>query len=244
MEAKNLIRKSLQPARPIRHGIPGKEWNPMQNGQVEIQSLIRKSLQPTRSIPHGALENAPAFVINFWAEYADCFFEDTQNTFDLWRSADNIHDMFKECWPSHSLERSTPQKKKYRITYSRDALIHLSSLSISRQKPEYLPDHPVVLQNPRRSHDNIRDMLKDRWAPHPLEQPTPQKKKDRITYSRDALIQLSSLSVSRQKPKYLPDHPVVLQKPRSSADNIHDMFKECSAPYRFQRPTLQKEKGC
>ncbi|KFR17731.1 hypothetical protein N306_08851, partial [Opisthocomus hoazin] len=36
---------------------------------------------------------------------------------------------------------------------------------------------------------------------------------ERIKYSRDFLLKLSSVSVSQKKQKFLPDHPVVLEKP-------------------------------
>ncbi|XP_071409164.1 uncharacterized protein C8orf88 homolog [Pithys albifrons albifrons] len=38
-------------------------------------------------------------------------------------------------------------------------------------------------------------------------------KKERIQYSRDFLLKLSSVSLSQKKPAFLPDHPVVLEKP-------------------------------
>ncbi|XP_077126933.1 uncharacterized protein C8orf88 homolog isoform X6 [Ranitomeya variabilis] len=37
--------------------------------------------------------------------------------------------------------------------------------------------------------------------------------KGRITYSRDVLMQISNLSVSKTKPKYLPDLPIIVQDP-------------------------------
>ncbi|XP_073085908.1 uncharacterized protein C8orf88 homolog isoform X1 [Manis javanica] len=40
-------------------------------------------------------------------------------------------------------------------------------------------------------------------------------KKERIKYSRDFLLKLSSVSVCRKRPDFLPDHPVVLQKPEN-----------------------------
>ncbi|XP_058868571.1 uncharacterized protein C8orf88 homolog isoform X1 [Acipenser ruthenus] len=42
------------------------------------------------------------------------------------------------------------------------------------------------------------------------------RKKERITYSREFLMQISSLSIAKKKPEFLPDHPVVLDKPVSS----------------------------
>ena len=41
-------------------------------------------------------------------------------------------------------------------------------------------------------------------------------KKERIKYSRDFLLKLSSVSICRKKPDFLPDHPIVLQKPVSN----------------------------
>ncbi|RLW13118.1 hypothetical protein DV515_00000390 [Chloebia gouldiae] len=38
-------------------------------------------------------------------------------------------------------------------------------------------------------------------------------KKERIQYSRDFLLKLSNVSLSQKKPEFLPDHPVVLEKP-------------------------------
>uniref|UniRef100_A0A8P0TRL5 Uncharacterized protein n=1 Tax=Canis lupus familiaris TaxID=9615 RepID=A0A8P0TRL5_CANLF len=45
-------------------------------------------------------------------------------------------------------------------------------------------------------------------------------KKERIKYSRDFLLKLSSVSICRKKPDFLPDHPIVLQKPEN-----HQSFK-------------------
>ncbi|KFP28212.1 hypothetical protein N325_12666, partial [Colius striatus] len=36
---------------------------------------------------------------------------------------------------------------------------------------------------------------------------------ERIKYSRDFLLKLSSVSLSKKKPAFLPDHPIVLEKP-------------------------------
>ncbi|XP_035386997.1 uncharacterized protein C8orf88-like isoform X1 [Electrophorus electricus] len=39
-------------------------------------------------------------------------------------------------------------------------------------------------------------------------------KTERISYSRDLLIRLASSPMAKKKPDFLPDHPVVLEKPR------------------------------
>uniref|UniRef100_A0AAY5EXN3 Uncharacterized protein n=1 Tax=Electrophorus electricus TaxID=8005 RepID=A0AAY5EXN3_ELEEL len=36
---------------------------------------------------------------------------------------------------------------------------------------------------------------------------------ERISYSRDLLIRLASSPMAKKKPDFLPDHPVVLEKP-------------------------------
>ncbi|KFO57240.1 hypothetical protein N302_07856, partial [Corvus brachyrhynchos] len=36
---------------------------------------------------------------------------------------------------------------------------------------------------------------------------------ERIQYSRDFLLKLSNVSLSQKKPEFLPDHPIVLEKP-------------------------------
>ncbi|POI25245.1 hypothetical protein CIB84_011004, partial [Bambusicola thoracicus] len=38
---------------------------------------------------------------------------------------------------------------------------------------------------------------------------------ERIKYSRDFLLELSSVSLSQKRPEFLPDHPIVLEKPVS-----------------------------
>uniref|UniRef100_A0AAY5ESU4 Uncharacterized protein n=1 Tax=Electrophorus electricus TaxID=8005 RepID=A0AAY5ESU4_ELEEL len=38
-------------------------------------------------------------------------------------------------------------------------------------------------------------------------------KTERISYSRDLLIRLASSPMAKKKPDFLPDHPVVLEKP-------------------------------
>uniref|UniRef100_A0ACB8FFK9 Uncharacterized protein n=1 Tax=Sphaerodactylus townsendi TaxID=933632 RepID=A0ACB8FFK9_9SAUR len=44
------------------------------------------------------------------------------------------------------LEQHKPEIPKERITYSRDFLLKLSRVSLAQKKPEFLPDHPVVLE--------------------------------------------------------------------------------------------------
>lgn len=42
-----------------------------------------------------------------------------------------------------------PKKKAHRICYTRDFLIKLASCPMAKKKPEFLPEHPIVLENGR-----------------------------------------------------------------------------------------------
>ncbi|XP_059423516.1 uncharacterized protein C8orf88 homolog [Carassius carassius] len=42
-----------------------------------------------------------------------------------------------------------PKKKAKRICYTRDFLIKLASCPMAKRKPEFLPEHPIVLENGR-----------------------------------------------------------------------------------------------
>ncbi|XP_052000299.1 uncharacterized protein C8orf88 homolog isoform X2 [Xyrauchen texanus] len=44
---------------------------------------------------------------------------------------------------------STQPKKKERICYTRDFLVKMASCPAAKKKPEFLPEHPVVLENGR-----------------------------------------------------------------------------------------------
>ncbi|NP_001094418.2 uncharacterized protein C8orf88 homolog [Danio rerio] len=52
----------------------------------------------------------------------------------------------------HLKSTETQQKKKVeRICYTRDFLVKMANSPMSKEKPEFLPDHPVVLKNGRPS---------------------------------------------------------------------------------------------
>ncbi|XP_067323470.1 uncharacterized protein C8orf88 homolog isoform X1 [Anolis sagrei] len=56
-------------------------------------------------------------------------------------------------------------------------------------------------------------VLNESLIPHVSEQHKPEVTKERITYSRDYLLKLSEVSLAQKKPEFLPDHPIVLEKP-------------------------------
>ncbi|XP_072267042.1 uncharacterized protein C8orf88 homolog isoform X3 [Pyxicephalus adspersus] len=128
-----------------------KGWSQLHGNEMEVRKLIRKSLQPARPIRRGASDKAPLLMVNFRAEVMDCCKEEIKDHYSLWCSIGQLNGILKD--PVIPRSPETPKKaqtkiKQDRITYSRDFLIQLSSLSVSRQKPKYLPDHPVVLDRP------------------------------------------------------------------------------------------------
>ncbi|KAJ6663926.1 hypothetical protein lerEdw1_008880 [Lerista edwardsae] len=58
-------------------------------------------------------------------------------------------------------------------------------------------------------------VLNETLIPGLLEEHKPEVTKERITYSRDFLLKLSRVSLAQKKPEFLPDHPIVLEKPVS-----------------------------
>ncbi|OXB75869.1 UNVERIFIED_CONTAM: hypothetical protein H355_016624 [Colinus virginianus] len=68
-------------------------------------------------------------------------------------------------------------------------------------------------------------------------------KKERIKYSRDFLLELSRVSLSQKKPEFLPDHPIILEKP--IRENNLDEGKEQAFCWRMQEVTgsLEDEKS-
>ncbi|KAH0617578.1 hypothetical protein JD844_015982 [Phrynosoma platyrhinos] len=56
-------------------------------------------------------------------------------------------------------------------------------------------------------------VLNESLIPGVSEQHKPEVTKERITYSRDSLLKLSEVSLAQKKPEFLPDHPIVLEKP-------------------------------
>ncbi|XP_010137165.1 PREDICTED: uncharacterized protein C8orf88 homolog, partial [Buceros rhinoceros silvestris] len=96
---------------------------------------------------------------------------------------------------------------------------HLSSKQASaialNFEPE-LPSNPEI-RLPRKI-DRLSDMTEVKMVTQTMiacqpKQRESEEKKERIKYSRDFLLKLSSVSVSQKKPEFLPDDPIVLEKP-------------------------------
>ncbi|XP_063306400.1 uncharacterized protein C8orf88 homolog isoform X2 [Pelobates fuscus] len=150
MDVKKLIGKSLKPARPIRRGVSETvncRWTQEsktdhQNGP-QSQSPRQTTYSPTQRL----IKTAPVYMIKYREDLAGCFPKDRGDHIDLWCSNNNNEELSSSVVPNKP-EGPQPLSRKGRITYTRDFLIKLSNMSISKQKPAYLPDHPIVLDKP------------------------------------------------------------------------------------------------
>lgn len=111
---------------------------------MEVRRLIRKPLQPARPIRRTIPGNGAVLMVNFQAKFTDHCRDRLKDHYDVWCSIGNLHDVFKD----PVTEKPAVNKTKERITYTRDVLMQLSSLPVSKQKPDYLPDLPIILKHP------------------------------------------------------------------------------------------------
>uniref|UniRef100_A0A673U1W8 Uncharacterized protein n=1 Tax=Suricata suricatta TaxID=37032 RepID=A0A673U1W8_SURSU len=111
---------------------------------METKKLIGKPLQPARPIRHLTSPPGVVFPFNFQNEYP-CNTQCLQS--GVSRSKTNGMQAFSQ-GHNEQQQHQSPVKKE-RIKYSRDFLLKLSSVSICRKKPDFLPDHPIVLQKPQ-----------------------------------------------------------------------------------------------
>uniref|UniRef100_A0A8C4VGI7 Chromosome 8 open reading frame 88 n=1 Tax=Gopherus evgoodei TaxID=1825980 RepID=A0A8C4VGI7_9SAUR len=89
---------------------------------MDTKKLIGKSLQPARPARHLSSQHV---TYNFQPEFP-CSTQVCLHSEVSWVTALQIS----------------------QIKYSRDFLLKLSSVSLSQKKPEFLPDHPIVLEKP------------------------------------------------------------------------------------------------
>ncbi|XP_019342143.1 uncharacterized protein C8orf88 homolog isoform X7 [Alligator mississippiensis] len=108
---------------------------------MEIKKMIGKSLQPARPVRHLSEQIASTINFNLKSEFA-C------NTQVCLRSDSSWWCESPGMIESNQAEQHEVESKKERIQYSRDFLLKLASVSHSQKKPDFLPDHPVVLERP------------------------------------------------------------------------------------------------
>ncbi|XP_019342125.1 uncharacterized protein C8orf88 homolog isoform X4 [Alligator mississippiensis] len=142
MEIKKMIGKSLQPARPVRHlseqiEVPN-HWTAARY-QAAAGWLLGCGTKPLLAPP--SVHSASTINFNLKSEFA-C------NTQVCLRSDSSWWCESPGMIESNQAEQHEVESKKERIQYSRDFLLKLASVSHSQKKPDFLPDHPVVLERP------------------------------------------------------------------------------------------------
>ncbi|XP_049683512.1 uncharacterized protein C8orf88 homolog [Accipiter gentilis] len=118
----------------------------------ETKKFIGKSLQTARPVHH--LSSKQASALNFQAELPSNIEVCLQSKVD-WLSEMTEVKILTQTMMSCQPKQHESEAKKERIKYSRDFLLKLASVSLSQKKPEFLPDHPIVLEKPEKSNLSI-----------------------------------------------------------------------------------------
>ncbi|OPJ83643.1 hypothetical protein AV530_006506 [Patagioenas fasciata monilis] len=115
----------------------------------EPKKFIGKSLQPARPVHH--LSAKQAIPLNFETELPSNSEVCLQRKVDWLSEMTEVKILTQTMMPCQPNQHESEAKKE-RIKYSRDFLLKLSSVSLSQKKPEFLPDHPIVLEKPEKSN--------------------------------------------------------------------------------------------
>ncbi|KAM6281288.1 uncharacterized protein C8orf88 homolog [Porphyrio hochstetteri] len=132
-ETKKFIGKSLQPARPVHH---------LSSKQVCLNTCFLFSSLTS------------AIELSFETELPGNTEVCLQSNTDQLSEMTEVKILTQAVMPCQPKQHASEEKKE-RIKYSRDFLLQLSSVSVSKKKPEFLPDHPIVLKNPEKSNPFI-----------------------------------------------------------------------------------------
>ncbi|XP_054023406.1 uncharacterized protein C8orf88 homolog [Dryobates pubescens] len=123
----------------------------------KTRKFIGKSLQPARPVHHLPSKQA-AIALDFPTELPSSTEVCLPGKVDLLSEATeakSLSEAMMACQP----KQHQSEEKKERIKYSRDFLLKLSSASLSQKKPEFLSDHPIILEKPEKRNP-FTDMCK------------------------------------------------------------------------------------
>ncbi|XP_074001921.1 uncharacterized protein C8orf88 homolog [Numenius arquata] len=118
----------------------------------ETKKFIGKSLQPARPVRH--LPSKQGIPLNLQTELPSNSEARLRSKVDWLSEMTEVKILTQTVMPCQPKQHESEAKKE-RIKYSRDFLLKLSSVSLSQKKPEFLPDHPVVLEKPEKSNPFI-----------------------------------------------------------------------------------------
>lgn len=203
MDVKKLIGKTLKPARPIRHGV-----SEMANGQRNLDSKPSCQNGLQRQFPRWVINSAnlkltdtvtPDYGLLYQADIKEFSAKDIGKEIRMLRTVNEVFNSSVVPKKQEGRPRMPNAIPEYGVNYQLDIKEHRCKDTGKAINMLYTVNNNVVLNN--------SVVTKEQEGPRTL------NKKDRITYSRELLIELSCLSVSRRRPSLLPDHPVVLDKP-------------------------------
>uniref|UniRef100_A0A8B9CHK7 Chromosome 8 open reading frame 88 n=1 Tax=Anser brachyrhynchus TaxID=132585 RepID=A0A8B9CHK7_9AVES len=109
--------------------------------------FVGKSLQPARPVRHLPSKQASTITFEFQTELPSNSQVCLQSKVDWLSEMTEMKILTQNTMPRQPNQHELETKKE-RIKYSRDFLLELSSVSLSQKKPEFLPDHPIVLEKP------------------------------------------------------------------------------------------------
>ncbi|XP_061463187.1 uncharacterized protein C8orf88 homolog isoform X2 [Rhineura floridana] len=119
---------------------------------METKGMIGKPLQPARPArhlsPHASFPAVSATTFTFQAKFPCNTPVYLHNEISSMCKSNGMLVLNESLIPTLS-EQHKPEITKERITYSRDFLLKLSEVSLAQKKPEFLPDHPIVLEKPK-----------------------------------------------------------------------------------------------
>nr|XP_013027821.2 uncharacterized protein C8orf88 homolog [Anser cygnoides]XP_047931207.1 uncharacterized protein C8orf88 homolog [Anser cygnoides]XP_047931208.1 uncharacterized protein C8orf88 homolog [Anser cygnoides]XP_047931210.1 uncharacterized protein C8orf88 homolog [Anser cygnoides]XP_047931211.1 uncharacterized protein C8orf88 homolog [Anser cygnoides] len=113
--------------------------------------FVGKSLQPARPVRHLPSKQASTITFEFQTELPSNSQVCLQSKVDWLSEMTEMKILTQNTMPRQPNQHELETKKE-RIKYSRDFLLELSSVSLSQKKPEFLPDHPIVLEKPENSN--------------------------------------------------------------------------------------------
>ncbi|XP_036395625.1 uncharacterized protein C8orf88 homolog [Megalops cyprinoides] len=107
--------------------------------EVSRRRIYSKPLQPARPLRRLNTDQEP--LRNDGTETFACAHADDNPVKSI--GVDQLYEII------HLHTQSHQKPKKQRISYSREFLIKLASSPIAKRRPDFLPEHPVVLEKPR-----------------------------------------------------------------------------------------------
>ncbi|XP_073406616.1 uncharacterized protein C8orf88 homolog isoform X2 [Dendrobates tinctorius] len=208
---------------------------------MEVGRLRHKALQPARPVSRTIPDSGA--LLNLEAKFTNHCKDDIKEHCNLWPSTGNLHDIDKDRGSDKPTEEpavNTTEGCELLLSNNLEVgRLRRKPLQPARPIRRTIPDSGAMLNSQAKVTDhckddikehcnlchstgNLHDIFKDRGSDKPTEEPAVNTPKDRITYSRDLLMQISYLSVCKKKPKHLPDLSIIHQYPVSSLHRATD----------------------